>query len=465
MNEQEYLEACKAHYLACGYERTKEMKLEQLERMILEGQVELGRMLLRSRLEEDPQGKAESEHPCPKCKRPLRFPEKHKWQRRVLRTIMGETPYHRAYGICDACGYTGAPLDEALGIPRRGPSVGTLRKICHAAVVGRSFDDARDMLRALAGILFGRQRIRVLSEREGRRIAEVREQEVKAAQSSHKPQVCASAPELLVIVADGGRVHTRQSAPDERWKENKVGVVYDALARPDSKAKLGKYEGAKAQIKTYVATMQQWEPFGWMLWVEALRRGYETAKVTLFLADGAKHIRELKNLHFPSAIFIIDFWHVAEHLAECARSAFGEGTQAATAAYTGWKQKLWDGKISEIIRDLEKQSRRLGTPQKGESSSSPRVALYRAAFSYFPNNKDAMDYPRYRAQGWPIGSGVAESGVKQFAKRVKGSEMHWNVSHTGAEEMLSLCALFNSEDGRWDQYWDRRAQGNHDGEV
>ncbi|MBI4803598.1 MAG: hypothetical protein HY796_13850 [Elusimicrobia bacterium] len=42
---------------------------------------------------------------------------------------------------------------------------------------------------------------------------------------------------------------------------------------------------------------------------------------------------------------------------------------------------------------------------------------------------------------------------------VKGTEMHWNVSHTGAEEMLALCALFNSEDGRWDRYWERRAQG------
>ena len=459
MNEQEYLDACKTHYRACGYERTKNMKLEQLERMILEGQVELGRMLLQSRLEDDPRGKAEGEHPCPKCKHPLRFPEKHKWQQRILRTILGELPYHRAYGLCDACGYTGAPLDEALGIPRRGPSVGALRKICHAAVVGRSFEAAQDMLRELAGIFFGRQRIRVLSEREGRRIAEERDEEVKEAQAGRGPQACALAPELLVIVADGGRVHTRQAAPEERWKEDKVGVVYDALARPDPRAKLGEYEGAKAQVKTYVATMEKCEPFGWMLWVEALRRGYDEAKTVLFLADGAPTLRALKELHFPKAVFILDFWHVVEHLAESARAAFGEGTHEAGDAYKRWKKKLWDGKIEDIIRDLQEQSRRLGTPQKKELASSPRVALHRDAFSYFPNNKDVMDYPRYRAQGWPIGSGVAESGVKQFAKRVKGSEMHWNVSYTGAEEMLALCALFNSEDGRWDQYWARRAQG------
>lgn len=67
MNEQEYLEDCKARYRACGYERTKDMKLEQLERMILEGQVELGRMLLQSRLEDDPRGK-----PRPKADIPAR---------------------------------------------------------------------------------------------------------------------------------------------------------------------------------------------------------------------------------------------------------------------------------------------------------------------------------------------------------------------------------------------------------
>lgn len=463
MNEQEYLEVCKARYRACEYERTKTMNLEQLERLILEGQLELGRMLLQSRLEEDPRGKAEGEHPCPKCKRPLRFAQKHQWQRRVLRSILGELPYHRAYGMCDGCGYTGAPLDAVLGIPRRGPSVGALRKICHAAVVGRSFEAARDMLRELAGILFGRQRIRTLSEREGRRIVEERDEEVKAARAGRGPQACAPAPELLVIAADGGRVHTRQPAPEERWKENKVGVVYDAVPRPDPGAKLGEYEGAKAQTKTYAATMQAWEPFGWMLWVEALRRGYETAKVTLFLADGAKHIRELKELHFPKAIFILDFWHVVEHLAESARAAFGEGTQAASDAYESWKKKLWNGEVEDIIRDLQEQSRRLGPPQKAEPASSPRVVLHRNAFSYFPNNKDAMDYPCCRAQGWPIGSGVVESGVKQFAKRVKGSEMHWNVSHTGAEEMLALCALFNSEDDRWDQHWARRAQGEPQG--
>ena len=66
-----------------------------------------------------------------------------------------------------------------------------------------------------------------------------------------------------------------------------------------------------------------------------------------------------------------------------------------------------------------------------------------------------MDYPAYRANGWPIGSGVAEATVKQFGLRVKGSDQFWNV--WGAEEMLALCALQACEDGRWARYWKERS--------
>ena len=81
---------------------------------------------------------------------------------------------------------------------------------------------------------------------------------------------------------------------------------------------------------------------------------------------------------------------------------------------------------------------------------------------YFSENRKGMDYPRFRAEGWPLGSGVAEGAVKQFGMRLKGSEKFWNGfgCGMGAEEMLALCALHRSEDGRWKEYWDRRARPN-----
>ena len=65
-----------------------------------------------------------------------------------------------------------------------------------------------------------------------------------------------------------------------------------------------------------------------------------------------------------------------------------------------------------------------------------------------------MDYPTFRRKGWPIGSVVTESSVKQFTKRVTGTEQFWSIP--GVESILSLRALWLSQDGRWERYWNTR---------
>ena len=73
---------------------------------------------------------------------------------------------------------------------------------------------------------------------------------------------------------------------------------------------------------------------------------------------------------------------------------------------------------------------------------------------YFESHRHPMDYPTFRRKGWPIGSGVTESAVKQFNKRVKGTEQFWSMP--GVESILSLRALWLSQDGRWERYWNTR---------
>jgi len=323
-------------------------------------------------------------------------------------------------------------------------------------VVGRSFEDGHEILSVHAGIELSAKHVRSLAEKEGRDLAEERGKEVAAYREGRMEEAKAKAPELIVVTADGGRVQTRASLANERWKEDKIGIIYDAVAKPEPEAKPGKYEGAKAQTKTYAATLESWESMGWMLRLEAERRGYAKAKTKVFVADGAKHIRELRDLQFPEAVFILDWAHAAQHLADCSKAFFGEGTEKAVRWYEKHKEMLWEGLSTEIIQNLQTLSRRLGLPKPGDPEASPQRILCQNAFSYFPNNKDAIRYPHFRAQGWPIGSGVAEGAIKQFALRLKGSEKFWNLS--GAEEMLALCALYHSEDGRWDQYWRRCAQ-------
>jgi hypothetical protein len=461
-DEQEYLALCRDVRGGTLYSVTKDMNMTELVARIEESVQRIAQALLKSRLAEDPRSDP-PEPLCRQCQSKLRIQEHA--QRRVLNTAIGEIEYRRAYGVCDRCGHTAAPLDEALGIPSFGPSVEVMRKISHAAATARSFGMAADILKEHAGIEMSAKQVRVNGEAEGARVAAARALEVESFRKGQQIAGPGVVADLIVVTADGGRVQTRQGDKDEEggvWKEDKVGAIYDASPRKDAAARDSEeYDGAKALTKTYAATMQSWEEFGYMLRVEAHKRGYVTAKEKLFISDGAQSLRTFRQDHFPEATFILDWYHAAEHISACSKAAFGEATEEQVAWYKRVKKKLWLGNLDGVIASIEKESARAGKPQPKEHESSARVILHRN-IGYFSDNREGMDYPRFRVAGWPIGSGVAEGAVKQFGMRLKGSEKFWNGfgCGQGAEEMLALCALHLSEDGRWHEYWRRRAQPN-----
>lgn len=475
----------------------------ELEGSILDRCLQIGQWVMAATLHAHPLADRDREYPCPRCGRRLRILRPA--GPREVQGRMGPSLYNRPYGTCDRCRrsgrpVSGAPMDWALGLPDEDVSVGLLERVGHASMVARSFADARKITEVHDMVDISAKRIRELAEGEGRKLAQARDGDAQAYEQHGLEIQPEESPSLLVICADGGRVQTRtefaergakaekhnekataeaqqtgakqQEPRKEHWKESKIGVVYDAVAKPQQAATYGEYKGAEAKTKTYVATMQPWERFGWFLRVEAEKRGCVKAKARIFLADGAPHIRDFQRLHFPDATFILDWPHAAEHLFASATAAFGEGTKQAAAWHVEYRQMLWDGKVDVLIRELEKLALRAGAPRDGDPDGSPRKALHRNAYSYFPKNKDALAYPEYRAKGWPIGSGVVEAVVKQFGIRMKSSEMFWNIgwtkpdldepefdpSQTGAEEMLALRALYLSEDGRWQRYWEERGR-------
>ena len=71
---------------------------------------------------------------------------------------------------------------------------------------------------------------------------------------------------------------------------------------------------------------------------------------------------------------------------------------------------------------------------------------------YFRNHKHRMDYPRYVANGWQIGSGSVESACKTVvANRLKGSGMRWGED--GSNALCHLRALYLSQPGQWESFW------------
>jgi len=108
--------------------------------------------------------------------------------------------------------------------------------------------------------------------------------------------------------------------------------------------------------------------------------------------------------------------------------------------------KYKQGAASRLIKKMEGFE---ALPQLSESAREDLAA----SLTYFRNHKHQMNYPRYCAQGWPIGSGVTEAACKTLVKqRLCASGMRWKEK--GAAVGLSLRSLVRST-GRWQQFWSK----------
>jgi hypothetical protein len=284
----------------------------------------------------------------------------------------------------------------------------------------------------------------------GEGVRGARDAEVRAYEQGQHPDGPANPPSLLVIGMDGGRVQTREKQGENgsRWREDKVGTL-TSYRQGDGTAA----HRPRPLVTTYVPTMGATEPFGKLIRVEAERRGLRQATTVLVMGDGGNWIDPLSAREHLHDQRIVDYYHAAEHLHDAARAACGRDTPEAAALAAQLKTALWDGQVESVIQALQTHAARLGPPQPTDGPEHPRRVLANNV-GYFQTHRTHMEYPTYRQKGWPIGSGVTESAVKQFNKRVKGTEQFWSLP--GVEAILCLRALWLSQDDRWRHYWNTR---------
>lgn len=240
------------------------------------------------------------------------------------------------------------------------------------------------------------------------------------------------------VSMDGSMIHIR----DEGWKELKIGCVFGVEVRPTRDRETGDWEDlAHAANNSYRAHLGGPAVFGQQVWAEARRRGWERAIDTQVIGDGASWIWNLAQGHFYDSHQVVDWYHATEHLAEAARLLKGEGTLAAKQWFNQRQTLLFQGHAHNIAQELSDAARK-----------QPAVAeeLEKQA-GYFRNNHRRMNYQQLREDGWLIGSGMVESGAKQFKGRFNGPGMRW--SRSGAQKLLPVRAAIMSR--RFDDFWHR----------
>jgi hypothetical protein len=140
---------------------------------------------------------------------------------------------------------------------------------------------------------------------------------------------------------------------------------------------------------------------------------------------------------------ILDFYHASEHLGDLAKAMHGAGTEAAVACHARWSHRLKHEGGPMMLDEL----RGLTPPGSGSAR-----AVWQETVTYFEDQVHRMDYPRYRARGWQIGSGPVESACKRVVgQRLKCAGMRWG--EVGSDGVCHLRALFLSEKGQWDAFW------------
>jgi hypothetical protein len=238
------------------------------------------------------------------------------------------------------------------------------------------------------------------------------------------------------VAMDGMMVHVRE----EGYKELKVGCVFELEVPPGVQDTAGRAEErVRATHNSYTAVLGGPGQFGQALWAEASRRQLPRAVDSIVLGDGASWIWKLAEEHFPYSRQAVDWYHAQEHLYHVAHLTFGEGTAAAIRWAKGMETPLYQGQVWQltgVIKRLAKQH--------------PQVAqeLHREA-EYFTHNKRRMQYMELREDGFPIGSGMVESGCKQFRARFTGPGMRW--SRAGVERLSPIRAAILSK--RFHEVW------------
>lgn len=388
---------------------------------------------------------------------------------------------------------------------REGYSPALLRQIVTQG--GRyGYVEATRNLRELTRAEISAQHVRTLSKRIGLEWADRRDREVGAFQRNELERTFRKAPQAAAVMIDDGRLQTRAepSGPgveEPQWRAPKYACCLTMPAKehatdpqPDPPAKFLDRERApkliremqrshgtlaavepkgndetrkrrkkascrgarsvrrrKHLVRTAVATMANASAFAYMLAAEVYRRGLDLARYKACVADGllsnwTLYEEVLRPLGF---IAVLDFLHLLTYVYAAAQAA-GGSAEERWRRYEKWLRWAWGGQREKLLAALRVEAARVGDPPKGILEGDPRSIL-QTAVRYVTNNLDKMDYPRYRKLGLPISSAPVESLIKQFNRRVKGTEKFWTPS--AAEAVLQIRAAELSEDNRLERYW------------
>jgi hypothetical protein len=416
---------------------------------------------------------------CPHCQHAAPF---HGYRSFRPLSLLGSLTCRRAYYYCGRCGVGLFPFDEQAGFHHHRLTAGAERVVCLLGQVCDSFEEAaQKALPEACGLRLGESTVQDTTEDAGQRLGQLGEQGHTLGQPKgfdwHQDalgRTCAyvgiDAIGVPQQAADGGKAENRMSyvamiynPPPEKEKPATSPAepapvlpvpgyqpVPETAAAAD--ALPGRPQGNKPKPVTmqarYLSGLYDLDELGLQLRRQAAQVGMEQAQQWLALSDAGNGLEDFlrRNFNRPNLVVILDFYHPTGYLEKLALAWYPGQAEQAQALTQQWCHLLKHQGGEAMLAVLQG----LSVPRRAAVKEA-----YAAALTYFTNHKERMNYPYYLSQGWQIGSGPVESGCKTVVgQRMKLAGMRWR--EYGTDGVCHLRALFKSDRGQWEAFWERK---------
>jgi hypothetical protein len=374
-----------------------------------------------------------------------------------------------------------------LGLDSREYTPALTQRIVYAGSEASSFERAALVLKQVGGNDVSAKTVERITLAVGRELAELRDAEAETDRQACK--TVETPPQLAVAECDGGRIRTREEdcgrgVHGQKWRETKNACLlrmthqtFDedphpelprAFCDPEKVAKLAEKEPLSGLpppqepslegpsrghdwrpqrlTRTCVSSMADSHEFGRQMEREARRRRFFEALARAFLGDGLAWNWAIQQKHFPDFIAILDFIHPLAYLYAVA-CVMASNAQEIWRRYLTMARACWQGRVDDVTAALAEWLAREGIDAAHPLEENDSRQAVADALRYLTNNRERMDYPRYRRLGLPVTSALMESLVKEVNHRVKGTEKFWNDPN-GAEAILQVRAAALCDDDR-----------------
>ena len=246
-------------------------------------------------------------------------------------------------------------------------------------------------------------------------------------------------PAVQLMSVDGAYVPLVHKA----WAEVKT-LALGTVGEPVLDAQRGESVVHTTEL-SYFSRLAEAEEFGRLALVEIHRRGTETAHQVCAVTDGAEWEQGFIDWHREDAVRILDFSHAAEYIAAAGQAVLGEGTPLFQVWLKDTLHELKHGQPEKVLTTLRDMQAEVSA--RGSSGEAAGETIQKS-LTYLEKRQEHMDYARFQALGYPIGSGSVESANKLVVEaRMKGAGMHWARPHV--DPMVALRNIACSD--RWEE--------------